>query len=123
MESKPKNPNYKYWSKTYKGILKQIQRQQNKPTISKVIVYPIILSYSRKYSEYRPLKRKIYNNIFRGGKGLDALHSDSYFNVKRSYNGMYTRININRNTGKYYLSETGKEYLNKLRAKRIKQYE
>ena len=30
MESKPKNPNYKYWSKTYKGILKQIQRQQNK---------------------------------------------------------------------------------------------
>lgn len=114
---KPKNPNYKYWSKTYKGILKQIQRQQNKPTIAKVVVHPIILSYSSKHSEYRPLKRKIYNNIFRGGKGLEVLHSDNYFNVKRSYNGMYTRININRNTGKYYLSKTGKEYLNKLRAK------
>lgn len=121
METKPKNPSYKYWSKSYKGILKQIQRQQNKPTISKVIVYPIILSYSIKHSEYKPLKRKIYNTTFRGGKGLDALNSDPYFNVKRAVNGMYTIFNINRNTGKYYLSKTGKEYLNKLRAKRVKQ--
>lgn len=121
METKPKNPNYKYWSRTYKGILKQIQRQQSKPTISKVIVYPIILSYSSKHSEYRPLKRKIYNNIFRGGKGLDALYSDPYFNVTRIVNGMYTMVNINRNTGKYYLSKTGKDYLNKLRQKRLKQ--
>ncbi len=117
MESKPKNPNYKYWSKLYKGILKQIQRQQNKSTVSKVIVYPIILSYSSKHSEYRPLKRKIYNNTFRGGKGLDDLHNNSYFNFTRSVNGMYTRCLINRTTGKYYLSKTGKEYLNKLRTK------
>jgi|SRR5690349_6231708 len=122
MESKPKNLNYKYWSKLYKGILKQMQRQQNKPTIAKVIVYPIILSYSSKHSEYRPLKRKIYNNIFRGGKGLDALHSDNYFNFKRTYNGMYTRINFNRTTEKYYLSKTGKEYLNRLRTKKQKQH-
>ena len=120
MESKPKNPNYKYWSKLYKGILKQIQRQQNKSTVSKVIVYPIILSYSSKHSEYRPLKRKIYNNIFRGGKGLDDLHNNSYFNFTRSVNGMYTRCLINRTTGKYYLSKTGKEYLNKLRTKNSK---
>ena len=117
MESKPKNPNYKYWSKLYKGILKQIQRQQNKSTVSKVIVYPIILSYSSKHSEYRPLKRKIYNNTFRGGKGLDDLHNNRYFNFTRSVNGMYTRCLINRTTGKYYLSKTGKEYLNKLRTK------
>ena len=117
MESKPKNPNYKYWSKLYKGILKQIQRQQNKPAIAKVVVYPIILSYSSKHSEYRPLKRKVYNNIFRGGKGLDDLHNNSYFNFTRSVNGMYTRCLINRTTGKYYLSKTGKEYLNKLRTK------
>ena len=121
MEAKPKNPDYKYWSKTYKGILKQIQRQKNKQKKKKVVVYPIILSYSSKHSEYRPLKRKIFNNIFRGGKGLDALCSDKYFNVKREVDGMYTRFNINRNTGKYYLSKTGKEYLNKLRAKRLKQ--
>ena len=120
MESKPKNPNYKYWSKLYKGILKQIQRQQNKPTVAKVIVYPIILSYSSKHSEYRPLKRKIYNNIFRGGKGLDDLHDNSYFNFTRSVDGMYTRCLINRTTGKYYLSKTGKEYLNKLRTKNSK---
>ena len=120
MESKPKNPNYKYWSKLYKGILKQIQRQQNKSTVSKVIVYPIILSYSSKHSEYRPLKRKIYNNTFRGGKGLDDLHNNSYFNFTRSVNGMYTRCLINRTTGKYYLSKTGKEYLNKLRTKNSK---
>ena len=117
MESKPKNPNYKYWSKLYKGILKQIERQRSKPTIDKVIVYPIILSYSSKHSEYRPLKRKIYNNTFRGGKGLDDLHNNSYFNFTRSVNGMYTRCLINRTTGKYYLSKTGKEYLNKLRTK------
>ena len=120
MESKPKNPNYKYWSKLYKGILKQIQRQQNKPTVAKVIVYPIILSYSSKHSEYRPLKRKIYNNTFRGGKGLDDLHDNSYFNFTRSVDGMYTRCLINRTTGKYYLSKTGKEYLNKLRTKNSK---
>ena len=120
MESKPKNPNYKYWSKLYKGILKQIQRQQNKPTVAKVIVYPIILSYSSKHSEYRPLKRKIYNNTFRGGKGLDDLHDNSYFNFTRSVDGMYTRCLINRITGKYYLSKTGKEYLNKLRTKNSK---
>lgn len=113
METKPKNPNFKYWSKNYKGILKQIQRQQNKPTISKVIVYPIILSYSRKHSEYKPLKRKIYNNTFRGGKGLDNLHSDAYFKVKRDVNGMYTRCLVDRATGKYRLSKTGKEYLNR----------
>ena len=120
MESKPKNPHYKYWSKLYKGILKQIQRQQNKPTVAKVIVYPIILSYSSKHSEYRPLKRKIYNNTFRGGKGLDDLHNNRYFNFTRSVNGMYTRCLINRTTGKYYLSKTGKEYLNKLRTKNSK---
>ena len=120
MESKPKNPDYKYWSKTYKGILKQIQRQQNKPAIAKVVVYPIILSYSSKHSEYRPLKRKIYNNTFRGGKGLDDLHNNSYFNFTRSFDGMYTRCLINRTTGKYYLSKTGKEYLNKLRTKNSK---
>ena len=120
MESKPKNPNYKYWSKLYKGILKQIQRQQNKPTVAKVIVYPIILSYSSKHSEYRPLKRKIYNNIFRGGKGLDALMDNYYFNFARQVNGMYTRCLINRTTGKYYLSKTGKECLNKLRTKNSK---
>ena len=120
MESKPKNPNYKYWSKLYKGILKQIQRQQNKPTVAKVIVYPIILSYSSKHSEYRPLKRKIYNNIFRGGKGLNALMDNYYFNFARQVNGMNTRCLINRTTGKYYLSKTGKEYLNKLRTKNSK---
>ena len=120
MESKPKNPNYKYWSKLYKGILKQIQRQQNKPTVAKVIVYPIILSYSSKHSEYRPLKRKIYNNIFRGGKGLDALMDNYYFNFARQVNGMNTRCLINRTTGKYYLSKAGKECLNKLRTKNSK---
>ena len=119
MESKPKNPNYKYWSKLYKGLLKQIERQQNKPIVAKVIVHPIILSYSSKHSEYRPLKRKVYNNTFRGGKGLDDLRDNSYFNFTRSVNGMYTRCLINKTTGKYYLSKTGKERLNRLRAKKL----
>jgi len=121
MEAKPKNPNYKYWSKLYKGILKQITRQQNKPIIAKAIVYPIILSYSNKHSNYVPLKRKYHNNIFRGGKGLDALHSDSFFNFVRSVNGMYTRCQVNRVTGKYRLSKTGKEQLTRLKNSRKKE--
>lgn len=118
METKSKNPNYKYWSKLYKGILKQITRQQNKPTIAKVIVYPIILSYSSKHSKYVPLKRKYYNNRFRGGKGLDALHSDSYFNFVRVVNGMYTRCKVDRVTGKYKLSSSGKRLLEQKRLKK-----
>ncbi len=117
MESKPKNPSYKYWSKLYKGILKQITRQQNKPTIAKVVVYPIILSYSSKHSKYVPLKRKYYNSRFRGGKGLDALYSDKYFNFVRSTGGMYTRCQVDRVTGKYKLSTYGKQIL---KAKRVK---
>ena len=117
-ETKPKNPDYKYWSKTYKGILKQITRQQNKPTIAKVVVYPIILSYSLKHSEYRPLKRKYLNVRSRGGKGLDALHSDPYFNYKREANGMYTRLNFDRITGKYKLSTFGKKLLETKRLKK-----
>ena len=119
METKPKNPTYKYWSKAYKGILKQMTRQQNKPTIAKVVVYPIILSYNSKCGKYKPLKRKYYNNRFRGGKGLDALHSDPYFNTVRSVNGMYTRCLVNRETGKYKLSIHGKQLLKKKREKRL----
>ena len=119
MKTKPKNPNYKYWSKLYKGVLKQITRQQNKPTIAKVVVYPIILSYSSKYSEYLPLKRKYYNNRNRGGKGLDALYSDKYFNFVRSTDGMYTRCQVDRVTGKYKLSTYGKQIL---KSKKLKKF-
>lgn len=118
METKPKNPTYKYWSKTYKGILKQIERQVNKPTIKKVIVYPIILSYSSKHGKYLPLKRKYFNNRFRGGKGLDALCSDSYFKGVRSVNGMYTLCTVDRITGKYKLSNYGKQLLKSKKLKK-----
>lgn len=118
METAPKNPTYKYWSKSYKGILKQIKRQQEKPTIAKVTVYPIILSYSSKHGDYRPLKRKYYNNRFRGGKGLDALQSDAYFNTVRGVNGMYTRCLVDRVTGNYRLSKHGKELLAKKRQRK-----
>jgi len=118
MEAKPKNPTYKYWSKTYKGILKQIARQQNKPAVAKVIVYPIIESYSSKHNKYLPLRRKYYNNTYRGGKGLDTLHSDKYFNTVRSVNGMYTRCLVDRVTGKYKLSTHGKSLLRKRREKK-----
>lgn len=118
MEAKPKNPKYKYWSKLYKGILKQIQRQQNKPDIAKVIIYPIILSYSQKHSTYLPLKRKYYNNRYRGGKGLDALQQAKYFETVRNVNGMYTRCLVDRLTGKYRLSKTGKELLMRKKLKK-----
>jgi hypothetical protein len=110
--------NTKNWSRLYKGILKQIKRQSNKPHISKVVLKPEILSFSEKHGEYRPLKRKFYNNRNRGGKGLDALASDPYFTFSRPVNGMYTRCLVSKETGKYRLSKTGKELLlNKKRKK------
>ena len=116
METKPKNPNYKYWSKLYKGILKQHTRQLLKPDVSKVTVYPEILSYSRKHGKYRPLKRKYLNRKFKNG--IHDLVNDSYFKVVRETDGMYTRCLKDRVTGRYTLSKHGKEYLNRLRAKK-----
>lgn len=118
METKSKNPNYKYWSKTYKGILKQITRQNLKPNISKVVIIPIIMSYSSKHSEYRPLKRKYCNYKYLGGKGLDKLYSDFYFQTTRAVNGMYTRCLVDKITGKYKLSKSGRETLQRYRNRR-----
>jgi len=115
---KMKNPRYKYWSKLYKGILKQIERQKSKPNISKVVLKPEILYFSKKHGEYIPLKIKYYNNKCRGGKGLDALYSDPYFNFIRDVDGMYTRCLVNRETGKYRLSIHGKQILKKKKEKK-----
>jgi len=100
----------KHKSKLHKGFLKQVKRQDLKPETVKIIVIPILLTYSYKHSEYRPLKRKFHNNKWNG------------MNLKNLYNRftptevgcMYSKRSINKE-GKYILSFHGKSVLKKKR--------
>ena len=101
----------KYLSKNHKGFLKMVSRQNNKPTINKVIVKDI-LTYSSKKGCYVPLKIKYFNNQWNG------MNLKTLFNREdketTSYIGMYAKININKE-GKYILSRYGKSILKKKR--------
>ena len=101
----------KYISKNHKGFLKMVSRQNNKPTINKVIVKDI-LTYSSKKGCYVPLKIKYFNNQWNG------MNLKTLFNREdketTSYIGMYAKININKE-GKYILSRYGKSILKKKR--------
>ena len=101
----------KYISKNHKGFLKMVSRQNNKPTISKVIVKDM-LTYSSKKGCYVPLKIKHFNNQWNG------MNLKTLFNREdketTSYVGMYAKININKE-GKYILSRYGKSILKKKR--------
>ena len=101
----------KYISKNHKGFLKMVSRQNNKPTINKVIVKDM-LTYSSKKGCYVPLKIKYFNNQWNG------MNLKTLFNREdketTSYIGMYTKININKE-GKYILSRYGKSILKKKR--------
>ena len=104
----------KYISKNHKGFLKMVSRQNNKPTISKVIVKDM-LTYSSKKGCYVPLKIKYFNNQWNG------MNLKTLFNREdketTSYVGMYAKININKE-GKYILSRYGKSILKKKRENR-----
>ena len=101
----------KYISKNHKGFLKMVSRQNNKPTINKVIVKDM-LTYSSKKGCYVPLKIKYFNNQWNG------MNLKTLFNREdketTSYVGMYAKININKE-GKYILSRYGKSILKKKR--------
>ena len=101
----------KYISKNHKGFLKMVSRQNNKPTINKVIVKDM-LTYSSKKGCYVPLKIKYFNNQWNG------MNLKTLFNREdketTSYIGMYAKININKE-GKYILSRYGKSILKKKR--------
>lgn len=101
----------KYISKNHKGFLKMVSRQNNKPTINKVIVKDL-LTYSSKKGCYVPLKIKYFNNQWNG------MNLKTLFNREdketTSYVGMYAKININKE-GKYILSRYGKSILKKKR--------
>ena len=49
----------KHKSKLHKGFIKQVKRQDNKPSIVKVTIIPIILSYSNNRGGYFPLQKKV----------------------------------------------------------------
>ena len=106
----------KYISKNHKGFFKMVSRQNNKPTINKVIVKDM-LTYSSKKGCYVPLKIKYFNNQWNG------MNLKTLFNREdketTSYVGMYAKININKE-GKYILSRYGKSILKKKRENRRK---
>ena len=104
----------KYISKNHKGFLKMVSRQNNKPTINKVIVKDM-LTYSSKKGCYVPLKIKYFNNRW-NGMNLKTLFSREDKETT-SYVGMYAKININKE-GKYILSRYGKSILKKKKENR-----
>ena len=106
----------KYISKNHKGFLKMMSRQENKPTIKKVIVKDM-LTYSRKKGCDVPIKIKHFNNQW-NGMNLKTLFSREGKETT-SYVGMYAKININKE-GKYILSRYGKSILEKKRQNRRK---
>ena len=93
-----------------------VSRQNNKPTINKVILKGV-LTYSSKKGCYVPLKIKYFNNQWNG------MNLKTLFNREdketTSYVGMYAKININKE-GKYILSRYGKSILKKKRQNRRK---
>ena len=99
------------YQKNHKGFFKMVSRQNNKPTINKVIVKDM-LTYSSKKGCYVPLKIKHFNNQWNG------MNLKTLFNREdketTSYVGMYAKININKE-GKYILSRYGKSILKKKR--------
>lgn len=103
----------KHKSKLHKGFEKQRVRQDLKPEYVKIIVTPIVLSYSCKHSEYKPLKQKFWNNKW-NGMNLKNLHN--FFNILR-VGGMYGKFTIN-SEGKYELSRHGKDLLRKKRQRK-----
>ena len=104
----------KYISKNHKGFLKMVSRQNNKPTINKVIVKDM-LTYSSKKGCYVPLKIKHFNNQWNGMNLKTLLSRED--KETTSYVGMYAKININKE-GKYILSRYGKSILKKKRENR-----
>ena len=93
-----------------------VSRQNNKPTINKVILKGV-LTYSSKKGCYVPLKIKYFNNQWNG------MNLKTLFNRENKettpYIGMYAKININKE-GKYILSRYGKSVLEKKRQNRRK---
>lgn len=106
------NPKHK--SKLHKGFEKQVSRQNNKPEYKKIIVQPIILSWSHKHSEYKPLKQRFWNNKWNGMNLKNLCNSFS----QTQPDWMYSKVKINKG-GKYILSMHGKQILKRKKAKTI----
>lgn len=106
------NPKHK--SKLQLGFEKQRLRQDAKPEYVKITIQPIILSWNSKHSEYRPLKRKFWNNKW-NGMNLKNL-CNSFTQVQPGW--LYSKKRINKD-GKYVLSFHGEQILRKKKLKKM----
>ena len=91
-----------------------VSRQNNKPTINKVILKGVLNSTNKKGC-YVPLKIKHFNNQWNGMNLKTLLSRED--KETTSYTGMYAKININKE-GKCILSRYGKSILKKKRENR-----
>jgi len=106
--------NIKHKSKLHKGFEKQLTRQNLKPDFPKIVVKPIVLSWSGKHGKYKPLKQRFRNNKWNEMNLKDLYNSFTILIV----GGMYGKFTINKD-GKYTLSRHGKDLLRKKKLRKI----
>lgn len=105
----------KHSSKLYKGFLKQVRRQQEKPDFKKIklnLAINLPKNFKGKYKHFL----KVHNSKW-NGMNLKNINN-SLYPIKK-YNGMYCKFRID-NKGKVTLSMYGKKILEKKRAKKLK---
>jgi len=105
------NPKHK--SKLHKGFEKQVTRQNLKPEYVSIVIVPHILSYSSKHGEYRPLKRKFWNDRW-NGMNLKNL-CNSFYPVPPNSFGSFRRVK----DGRYSLSIRGYQALQRKKARKL----
>lgn len=104
--------NHAHRSRLHKGFIKQVIRQDKKPSIKYIQIYPVILSYDTEEGKYLPLCKCVFNNKWNGMNLKNIRNSfqqtmPGWFNSHRSIN----------KDGKYILSIRGKRYFKKKSAK------
>lgn len=106
----------KHQTKRFKGFLKMVQRQDNKPEIKKVVLKPEVLTWSRKKGVYVPVKIKFRNRKWNGMNLKELANREN--NQTKDILGVWKPTRKLNNDGKYILTDEGRRVLNRKRAKR-----
>ena len=105
--------NPKHQSKLHKGFMKQVGRQNSKPSIKYIDIKPIILSFDEEEMKYLPLKKTVWNNKWNGMNLKNITNSFS-----QTMPNTFNSHRIVNKEGKYSLSIRGKRYLNRKKSKK-----
>ena len=101
-------------SKLHKGFIKQVIRQNKKPSIKYIQIMPVILSYDEEDGGgYKPLCKTVFNNKW-NGMNFNNL-CNMFQQVMPNWFGSHRLINKH---GKYILSMRGKQCLKRKKTKK-----